>query len=193
MVMTFDRVRQSTLMFLAAMKETLPIPQMSVRTLVSHGRYSRLPFSKVLGPGDRDAIERALDLTDMTELAGCMLSKLSGGQRQRAFLAMVIAQAPLYFLLDEVTSYMDIEHQRKTMEIVTRLAKSGKGILMTSHDLPLSFTVSDKIYIFEEGHAALQGSPGELLEKKEQVRDILGISIGQSSSAEALYTYELQK
>ncbi|MDD7702420.1 MAG: hypothetical protein PUJ10_05410 [Lachnospiraceae bacterium] len=73
-------------MFLAAMKETLPIPQMSVRTLVSHGRYSRLPFSKVLGPGDRDAIKRALDLTDMTELAGCMLSKLSGGQRQRAFL-----------------------------------------------------------------------------------------------------------
>lgn len=61
MVMTFDRGRQSTLMFLAAMKETLPIPQMSVRTLVSHGRYSRLPFSKVLGPGDRDAIERALD------------------------------------------------------------------------------------------------------------------------------------
>ena len=180
-------------MFLAAMKETLPIPQMSVRTLVSHGRYSRLPFSKVLGPGDRDAIERALDLTDMTELAGCMLSKLSGGQRQRAFLAMVIAQDPLYFLLDEVTSYMDIEHQRKTMEIVRRLAESGKGILMTSHDLPLSFTVSDKIYIFEEGHAALQGSPGELLEKKEQVRDILGISIGQSSSAEALYTYELQK
>lgn len=106
---------------------------------------------------------------------------------------MVIAQDPLCFLLDEVTSYMDIEHQRKTMEIVTRLAKSGKGILMTSHDLPLSFTVSDKIYIFEEGHAALQGSPGELLEKKEQVRDILGISIGQSSSAEALYTYELQK
>ena len=80
MVMTFDRGRQSTLMFLAAMKETLPIPQMSIRTLVSHGRYSRLPFSKALGSGDRDAIERALDLTDMTELAGCMLSKLSGGQ-----------------------------------------------------------------------------------------------------------------
>ena len=81
---------------------------------------------------------------------------------------MVIAQDPLYFLLDEVTSYMDIEHQRKTMEIVTRLAKSGKGILMTSHDLPLSFTVSDRSTFSKRDMQRCREAPGNCLRRRSR-------------------------
>ena len=61
---------------------------------------------------DRTAIENALKITQMTDYRNRYLTELSGGELRRAYLAMVIAQGSKMILLDEPTSYMDIENQR---------------------------------------------------------------------------------
>ena len=128
---------------------------MTVRTLVSHGCFSRTGITNVLSESDRRGIEAALRETDMTPLSDRLIGNLSGGERQRAYLAMLLAQDPDYLLIDEGTSSMDIAHQRKTMELFARLAQCGKSVVTVSHDLPLSFSISSQILVMKCGKVVL--------------------------------------
>ena len=90
--------------------QTLTLPRMSVHTLAAHGCFRRKKMFQTLAKSEWEKIEAALDAADMSEYRDKTVSELSGGERQRAFLAMLMAQDPAFFLLDEVTSYMDVEH-----------------------------------------------------------------------------------
>ena len=172
--------------------QTLTSPRMSVHTLAAHGCYRRKKMFQTLGEREREKIEAALAAADMREYRDKTVSELSGGERQRAFLAMLMAQDPAFFLLDEVTSYMDVEHQKRTTEIVRRLAASGKGVVMTTHDLALGFSLSDRILVMNGGSIVLSGTPEEVRKEKTLLRACFGVTVGRSASKEALYAYELQ-
>ena len=172
--------------------QTLTLPKMSVYTLAAHGCFRRKKMFQTLAKSEREKIEAALDAADMSEYRDKTVSELSGGERQRAFLAMLMAQDPAFFLLDEVTSYMDVEHQKKTTEIVRRLAASGKGVVMTTHDLALGFSLSDRILVMNRGSILLGGTPEEVRREKTLLRACFGVTVGRSASKEALYAYELQ-
>ena len=176
---------------LAYLPQSLPAPRMTVRTLVSHGCFSRAGITNVLSEADLRGIETALRETDMTPLSDRLLGKLSGGERQRAYLAMILAQDPDYLLVDEGTSSMDIVHQRKTMELFGRLTQRGKSVVTVSHDLPLSFSISSHIFIMKCGKVVLSGTPEKLADQPERLREILGIALTPSRTDEALYAYEL--
>lgn len=172
--------------------QTLTAPEMDVRTLVAHGCFRRKELFRSLGEQEKMRVQAALQTVDLQDDSDRLVSSLSGGERQRAFLAMLIAQDPAFFLLDEVTSYMDIAHQKVTVELVRHLAAAGKGVLMTSHDLALSFTVSDWILVMNEGRLILRGTPEELLKERDTLRRYFGICLGKTGSENALYAYELQ-
>lgn len=172
--------------------QTLTLPKMSVYTLAAHGCFRRKKMFQTLAKSEREKIEAALAAADMGEYRDKTVSELSGGERQRAFLAMLMAQDPAFFLLDEVTSYMDVEHQKKTTEIVRRLAASGKGVVMTTHDLALGFSLSDRILVMNRGSILLGGTPEEVRREKLLLRACFGVTVGRSASKEALYAYELQ-
>ena len=172
--------------------QTLTLPRMSVHTLAAHGCYRRKKMFQTLGEREREKIEAALAAADMREYRDKTVSELSGGERQRAFLAMLMAQDPAFFLLDEVTSYMDVEHQKRTTEIVRRLAASGKGVVMTTHDLALGFSLSDRILVMNGRGIVLSGTPEEVRKEKTLLRACFGVTVGRSASKEALYAYELQ-
>ena len=172
--------------------QTLTLPKMSVYTLAAHGCFRRKKMFQTLAKSEREKIEAALDAADMSEYRDKTVSELSGGERQRAFLAMLMAQDPAFFLLDEVTSYMDVEHQKKTTEIVRRLAANGKGVVMTTHDLALGFSLSDRILVMNRGSILLGGTPEEVRREKTLLRACCGVTVGRSASKEALYAYELQ-
>ena len=176
---------------LAYLPQSLPAPRMTVRTLVSHGCFSRAGITNVLSEADLRGIETALRETDMTPFSDRLLGKLSGGERQRAYLAMILAQDPDYLLVDEGTSSMDIAHQRKTMELFGRLTQRGKSVVTVSHDLPLSFSISSHIFIMKCGKVVLSGTPEKLADQPERLREILGIALAPSRTDEALYAYEL--
>ena len=172
--------------------QTLTLPRMSVHTLAAHGCYRRKKMFQTLGEREREKIEAALAAADMSKYRDKTVAELSGGERQRAFLAMLMAQDPAFFLLDEVTSYMDVEHQKRTTEIVRRLVASGKGVVMTTHDLALGFSLSDRILVMNGGSIVLSGTPEEVRKEKTLLRACFGVTIGRSASKEALYAYELQ-
>src|ERR1700727_1658561 len=72
----------------------------TVWDVVAMGRFSRLAFWQHCDAHDRELVARALDLVNMSDLAGRHIANLSGGQQQRAFVARAIAQEPKLLLLD---------------------------------------------------------------------------------------------
>ena len=126
-------------------------PAISVERLVEHGRYPRLASPRRLNEADRGCIEAAMEQMQLGQLRRKKLNELSGGERQRVYLAMLLAQDTPLLLLDEPTTYMDIEHQLALLELLTELKQAGKCIVMVLHELPLALKYSDAIIAMEDG------------------------------------------
>ena len=176
---------------IAYLPQQLSSSHMSIATLVAHGRFSRMPFSKVMGEKDREAVRNALKMTGLWEERHRNVAELSGGERQRAYLAMVLAQETEYLLLDEPAASLDISHQIETMELLKQLAKDGRGIVITSHDLPQSAAYCDRICVIDRGRAAPAIPAAALAEEREMLREKIGVTL--TPAGKGLYPYVLDR
>jgi len=176
---------------IAYLPQQLSPVSMSVGTLVAHGRFARMSFSKIMGVKDREAVRHALEMTGLWEERHRSVAELSGGERQRAYLAMVLAQETEYLLLDEPAASLDIAHQIEIMELLKQLSSDGRGIVITSHDLPQSAAYCDRICVIDRGRAALAIPAAELAEKTEMLRETLGVTL--TPAGEGLYPYVLDR
>ena len=179
--------------FISYLPQTLPVANLDIYTLVCHGRFPYLGYSKILGKQDIEEVEKALRLTDLWHLRDKKLSEVSGGERQRAYLAMVIAQNTKHILLDEPATYMDIKHQLEIMVILRKLAEQGRAVIFSSHDLPQSFSVSDKVCLLKEGRLVAEGTPEILAADVRQMKDVMGIALKQNDEVDLIYKFSLRK
>lgn len=135
----------------------------SVRSLVSHGRFPYLGYPRRYTAEDMKKINEAMELAGVTNIADRMVSELSGGQQQRVHIAMMLAQDTPTVLLDEPLTYLDISHQLELMELVISLKSLGKTIIMVMHDLNLALTYSDKIAVMENGRITAFDTPKDIV------------------------------
>ncbi len=171
-------------------QQVLPV-DMSVVTLISHGRFPFAGFSHTLSSEDKKAVENAIAMVGLDAFRGKKAADLSGGERTLAYLAMVIAQNSGYMLLDEPLADIDIPHKTEICLILQELKKDGKGILIASHDIPLSFSLSDKICLLDHGKIIAFGTPAELSRQQEMMKTILGAYARYNDDSDALYKYAL--
>lgn len=131
----------------------------SVRSLVSHGRFPYLGYPRRYTASDREKIDEAMALAGVSDIAEETVSELSGGQQQRAYIAMTLAQDTEILLMDEPLTYLDIAHQLELMELIRRLKAMGKTVVTVMHDLNLALTYSDKIAVMEKGRLIAFDAP----------------------------------
>ena len=93
----------------------------TVADLVSRGRYPHQGWFRRWTDGDHDAVTRALAATGTADLIDRPIKSLSGGQRQRVWVAMALAQETDLLLLDEPTTYLDINHQVELLRLLRQL------------------------------------------------------------------------
>ena len=135
----------------------------AVREIVALGRLPhRGRFTRETRT-DRQWIERAMELADVGTFAERSIYELSGGEKQRVFLAMALAQNPRVLLLDEPTTYLDINYQIQIMEIIRQQAKAGLSIVMAIHDLNLAAQYADQVAILHQGRLLAIGKPTDVL------------------------------
>ena len=151
---------------------------LTVERLVSYGR---LPYSSILRVGldekSEKIVEKALELTNLTELRDRRIGTLSGGQRQRAFIAMALAQDTRVLFLDEPTTYLDVRYQVEILRLVEKLNKEeGMTIVMVLHDINQALAYSDEIVGLQGGRVAIQGPPQEVI-TSESIRMLYGIDL----------------
>lgn len=135
----------------------------TVRELVSYGRSPWLSLWGRLSTEDNARVNVAMSQTQTHSLAERRLSELSGGQRQRAFLAMVLAQDTPVVLLDEPTTYLDINHQVELMRLMGDLKSQGKTVVTVLHDLNQASRYCDHLVVLANGRVMAQGAPHEVM------------------------------
>ena len=149
---------------IAYLPQIKSIPELSVMTMVLHGRFSHLSYPRRYRREDIKAVEEALKTAGIWELADKKVSSLSGGTVQLVFLAMALAQSSPVILMDEPASFLDIAHQIKLMELCKALAREGKAIVMVAHDIPMTLKYADEIAVMREGSIAACGTPLQVFE-----------------------------
>ncbi|WP_434641959.1 Fe(3+) dicitrate ABC transporter ATP-binding protein FecE [Klebsiella sp. I138] len=135
----------------------------TVRELVGYGRSPWLPLWGRLSAQDHQHVNQALVRTGMDALAERQLSALSGGQRQRAFLALALAQDTPLVLLDEPTTWLDINHQVELMKLLRELQQAGKTVITVLHDLNQASRYCDHLVVLDRGQIQAEGPPETVL------------------------------
>tara|TARA_R110002012_G_scaffold190935_1_gene358582 strand:- start:1057 stop:1926 length:870 start_codon:yes stop_codon:yes gene_type:complete len=147
----------------------------SVLELVSRGRHPHQGLFKRWSTADEAAVADALAATHMSELAERHVDELSGGQRQRVWIAMALAQQTKVLLLDEPTTFLDINHQVDVLDLLTDLNRErGTTIVMVLHELNLAARYADQLVAMANGKVYSVGSPEEIL-TEQMVRDVFGL------------------
>lgn len=142
------------------------IPNTTVETLISHGRFPYLGFLKRLSNQDREIVDYAMEVTGVSNKRHHSLHELSGGERQKVYIAMTLAQNTDLIILDEPTTFLDINHQFEVLHLISDLKKKGKTFIMVLHDIQHALTYSDEIIVMNHGKIQKIGSPSSLMKSK---------------------------
>lgn len=148
----------------------------SVGDLVGRGRYPHQGWFRRWNDQDELAVAAALEATGITELEDRNIAELSGGQRQRVWVAMALAQDTDLLLLDEPTTFLDINHQVELLDLLTDLnQESGKTIVIVLHDLNLACRYADHIIAMKAGGIVAEGAPKDVI-TADVVTDVFGLA-----------------
>jgi iron complex transport system ATP-binding protein len=167
-----DRQRRvSYVLQTTKVNESLPI---TVREVVTMGRYPSTGAYGWLKEADRVAVQTAMDRMEISGLAERHLTELSGGQRQRVFVAQGLTQDHEMLLLDEPLTGLDITSAHAIDDVIHEEQAHGCTIVLTTHDLTAA-QVADYVVLMS-GRVVAAGSPSEVL-TEEHLRAAYGPSL----------------
>ncbi len=147
----------------------------TVADLVGRGRYPHQGWFRRWSESDDDAVSAALHATGTADLVTRQLTTLSGGQRQRVWVAMALAQQTDLLLLDEPTTFLDINHQVELLDLLTVLNRERQTtIVMVLHDLNLAFRYADYLVAMKLGRIVAEGDPTQIV-SAELIEDVFGL------------------
>jgi ABC-type cobalamin/Fe3+-siderophores transport system ATPase subunit len=153
--------------FLSYVPQARDVPSgFSVREFVEMGFYAKgHRFRHRLA--SQNQIQRTLEQTGLTGVAGRFLETLSGGELQRVYLAAALAQDALIMLLDEPTTFLDPAHQKEMVSILSliRSEKQTASALIVTHDLNLAISFADRIIALKDGALVFDGSSEEFCDE----------------------------
>lgn len=135
----------------AFMPQSRPVPGITVRALVAHGRFPYLGFSRRMTAQDTAAVEQAMRRTGTLDWANRDVRALSGGERQRVYLAMALAQGGTTILLDEPGTFLDVRAQFELLDLLRSVAAGGKAVVLVMHELPQAMQYADRIALLGGG------------------------------------------
>jgi len=150
---------------IAVVSQDVETEHMTVEEYVLLGRLPHYGSWQFFDTGkDRDVAATYMNMTDIIQYRARQLDRISGGEKQLAHIAKALAQQPRLLLLDEPTSYLDITHQVKIMDLIRRLNRElGITILMVLHDLNIASEYSDRLVLLNNGAIVKTGDPDTVL------------------------------
>ncbi|MGJ6980300.1 ABC transporter ATP-binding protein [Aestuariimicrobium soli] len=157
---------------LAMLTQHRPTPAgMTVREIVGLGRHPHKSRWIGADPHGEAAVQRAMNLTGVEDLADRAIDELSGGQVQRVWLASCLAQQTPVLLLDEPTNHLDLRYQSELLDLIRDLADDhGVAVGVVLHDLNQAATVADRVALLVDGAIVAEGTPAEVLTQKALTR-----------------------
>lgn len=147
----------------------------TVADLVSRGRYPHQGLLRQWSAEDERVVHESMASTGVAELADRAVDELSGGQRQRVWIAMALAQQTPLLLLDEPTTYLDIQHQIDVLDLCAELHENqGRTLVAVLHDLNHAARYATHLIAMRGGEVVAEGPPQEVV-TAELVEKVFGL------------------
>jgi phosphonate transport system ATP-binding protein len=159
------------------------VGRLDVMTNVLIGRLNHTSRAKSLlklwTAEDRAIAVSALELLDITQLAGQRAESLSGGQQQRVAIARALVQEPEILLADEPIASLDPRNTRIVMDSIARLNRDfGITVLCNLHDLDIAKEYCGRLIGMAAGKIVFDGAPDALTE--ETARELYGLEADEA-------------
>lgn len=128
---------------------------------------------KVLKASRQEITERVKEVAEVLNLTACLNRKpknISGGQQQRVAIARALVKRPAVCLLDEPFSNLDEASRPHTVNHLKKaFSQTGCMGIYVTHDFKEALTLADTLYVMNEGHLELFGTPYEVYESGNAV------------------------
>ncbi|MEU0900062.1 ABC transporter ATP-binding protein [Streptomyces massasporeus] len=136
----------------------------TVADLVGRGRYPHQGILRQWSTEDEWVVQESMRQTGVAELGDRYVDELSGGQRQRVWIAMALAQQTPLLLLDEPTTYLDIQHQIDVLDLCAELhEEQGRTLVAVLHDLNHAARYATHLIALREGRVVAEGAPKDIV------------------------------
>lgn len=137
---------------------------LTVEELVGLGRQPHTGFLGRLDSHDRQVVKEAIEAVGISHKATKFIAELSDGERQKTMIARAVAQQTPVILLDEPTSFLDVASRVDVLQLLHKLAREeGKAILLSSHDVSLSLSLSDRLWLLLPGGRLSDGQTEDVV------------------------------
>lgn len=158
LVVSAEPGRISYVLQTTKVNDALPV---TVREVVTMGRYATAGPVRRLDGSDRSAVDGAMERMEIEQLATRHLHDLSGGQRQRVFVAQGLVQDHDLLLLDEPLTGIDLTTAEAIDRVIHEETVEGCSVIMTTHDLSEA-RIADFVILLA-GRVVACGTPDEVL------------------------------
>jgi len=138
--------------------QSLTTPHIKVKELVEFGRSPYTNLNNKLSNYDIEIINKAIIDSEIDDIKDCYLDKISGGEIKKAYFAMMLAQNTNNIILDEATSSMDKDNERKFLSLVNKITKeSNRCTICVMHNIDNAIRYCDNILLLDKGNQIFYG------------------------------------
>jgi branched-chain amino acid transport system permease protein len=127
---------------------------------------------------NRQAHDEALEILEALGLHHVIEQKaaaLPHGTRRLVEMARAIALRPSFVLLDEPAAGLSPVELEMVAEVCQNLARSGVGVLLIEHNVPMVLSIADTVTCLHQGKRLFQGTPAELRADTNVASVFLGV------------------
>ena len=120
----------------------------------------------------KQRIEEVMETTGTTYMRDRFVETLSHGMQQRVGIARTLLHNPQVLILDEPANGLDPQARIEMRDLLIRLARSGKTLIVTSHILPELSRICDQVAILTHGKLRALGTVEQISRMVSQERTI---------------------
>lgn len=113
------------------------------------------------------AVQNALDVTGLSDLAQAYPRLLSKGQKQKVAIASALAMQPRLLILDEPTSGQDAAERDNLLQLLAKLNGQGMAIVIVTHDMELLTRYAKRVVVMAQGQIVYDGGVTELFDETD--------------------------
>ena len=130
----------------------------------------------LITPEQTARAEAALAQLQVLHLAKRPVSEMSSGEARRVLIARALVHRPKALLFDEPSNSLDLFARHALRESMSRLAQSGIGIVLVTHDLSDVIPEIERIVLMSKGRVLADGRKEDIL-KSERLSEVFGIQV----------------